>query len=238
MGASCADPDKFSLAHLPYEIQKAIFEAATGPQIFFVEATSTGLIVSDPAYKGLAQTCRLSREIFLKYKPTLCKFKGNKCWADLCHDIFYLHADYQSPPHFVSRHSPQSNPFDRFDRSMMTNIAVDLHYLGQHPRRDATERLWVIFPSMRKLHVFVPKGPPHTEAPIYTPETLALADLADSAVVAPANQDKELWWAVKYNLKRGCFRIESENGSRERNANIVFGHVATTRKMIDHHPRD
>ncbi len=84
---------------------------------------------------------------------------------------------------------------------MMLNVAVDLECLGEHPRRDALIRMWTIFPKMKTLHVFAARDP-YLDKPRWTPEDIVLSELPGLRVLSPPGQDRELWWAVKYQLVR------------------------------------
>ncbi|KXX78702.1 hypothetical protein MMYC01_204593 [Madurella mycetomatis] len=228
-GTTRADNSRPSIADLPYEMQASIFEAAMGPQVFFMEIANEVLTFSRPADKGLALACRLSREIYIKSKK-LCEFGSNFHWVDPEQDIFYLYQDDGMRlvrPSIVNTRLPGG---ERFDASVLQNVAVDLQYLGEHPRRDAAIRIWTIFPSLKTLHVFVPDGPPRTPALDVTPETLVLCELRRIQVVAPPGQDKELWSAVKYQLIKTCSRIlDSENGWNGRTRPEVVGHLTRSR---------
>ena len=91
-----------------------------------------------------------------------------------------------------------------YDRSMMQNIAIDFGCLGEYPRRDVLVRMWTIFPRMTQVHVFIMKDST-VEKPEWTPEGIVLSELPGLYILSPPGQDRELWWAVKYQLVRpGC----------------------------------
>src|SRR5690606_38347063 len=101
-------------------------------------------------------------------------------------------------------------------------------YLGEHPRHDAIVRIWNLFPSLRTLHILAPKGPPHTPPLLATPETLVLSDIPSNQVVAAPHQDRELWLAVRYQVKKVCARIlTTENGWHGRYYPEVVGHLTS-----------
>ncbi len=229
-GTTTADPSRPSIANLPYEIQAAIFEAAIEPQIFFMDITNAMLTFARPADKALGLTCQLSREIYLRAK-TLHRFGPHSHWVDPERDIFYLHKDDPVPraprPNSLETRMPDG---EEFDRRVVQNVAVDLEYLGPHPRHDPIVRIWVVFPHLRSIHIFVPKGPPQTPALRSSPETLVLSDIPSKKIVAAPGYDNELWLAVRYQVKKVCARIlTTENGWQGRHNPDVVGHCTSLR---------
>jgi hypothetical protein len=208
LGTLQADPSQptTSIANLPYEMQVAIFEAAITPQIFFVEIDDSGLVVLPPTQNGMARACRLSREIYTANKEPRM-FGGRRYWVNSEQDMFYLHKDR------VPRYDMDYQPGAHFDgiRDIMHIIAVDLEYLDQHPRREALVRTLTVFRAMKEMCVLVPKGPLRSPTPAWTADNMALERMPDKQVVAAPRQDQELVWAVKYQLKRTCARILSED---------------------------
>jgi hypothetical protein len=229
-GATQADLTRPSIATLPYEIQVAIFEAAMDPQIFFVDITNNHRTFTRPAAKALGLACLLSREVYIKSK-TLHMFGQRYHWVDPDRDIFYLRKDDPVPR--THRPTDQETNLPRaegFDASAVRNVAVDLLYLGDHPRHDPVIRLWTLFPEMRAIHVFVPKGPPQTPVPRATPDTLVLSAIPSNQIVAAPGHDRELWLAVRYQVKKVCARIlDNENGWRGRVHPEVAGHLTSLR---------
>ncbi|KAK3362262.1 hypothetical protein B0T25DRAFT_1656 [Lasiosphaeria hispida] len=231
-GALLAEPSRPSISKLPFEMQTAIFKAASGPQIFFTEITlSGGVEVSRSAFAGLALTCRLARYIFTRYRTLyrLCGVDNHTVWrwVDSAHDIYYVTRDRLQRA-LLSRQPVLVH--ERFTRVMMLNIAADLSFMGEHPRRDAMTRLWNVFPAMRQIHVLVPRGPLRTPVPQWTAETMVLGDLPREQIIAPPGQDPEMWWAVMYQLKRTCGRIlETENGFAGRVTPEICGRTAEMR---------
>ncbi|KAL2142386.1 hypothetical protein VTI28DRAFT_1217 [Corynascus sepedonium] len=229
-GATPADPTRPSIANLPYELQVAIFEAAAERQIFFVDIANDVLSFSGPSGKAVGLACQLSREIYLKGK-VLKKFGSHAHWLDPERDIFYLRRDDPVP----RANRPTDFEYtrlkgDSFDERVVYNVAVDLGYLGEHPRHDAVVRIWNLFPSLRTLHILAPKGPPHTPPLLATPETLILSDIPSNQVVAAPHQDRELWLAVRYQVKKVCARIlTTENGWHGRYYPEVVGHLTSLR---------
>jgi hypothetical protein len=233
-GVIAGDPSRPGLASLPYELQAAVFEATIRPQIFFLQITNDVLTFSRSADRGIGSACRLSREIYIKSK-TLCKFGCNFHWVNPDNDIFYLYKD-DGVRYGVRNPESMTRPpkGDSFEPSLLRNIAVDLQYLGVHPRHEAANRVWSIFPSLKTLHVFVPSGPPQTPALSVTPEALVLSELRGALVVAAPGLDKELWSAVKYQLKRTFDRIlDARNGWNGRVKPDVVGHLTSARPKIE-----
>ncbi|KAK4157875.1 hypothetical protein C8A00DRAFT_29260 [Chaetomidium leptoderma] len=229
-GATQADSTKPSIATLPYEIQVAIFEAAMDPQVFFMDITNDILTFSRPADKALGLACQLSREIYLKSK-TLYEFGDQFHWLDPGRDIFYLSRDDPVPraqrPNYLDIKLPGG---DKFDRRVVQNVALDLQYMGHHPRHDAIVRVWTVFPHIRTIHILVPKGPPQTPALQSTPDTLALSAIPSTQVVALPGHDNELWLAVRYQVKKVSTRIlDTENGWHGRCTLDVVGHFTSLR---------
>ncbi|KAL2166280.1 hypothetical protein VTG60DRAFT_2985 [Thermothelomyces hinnuleus] len=227
-GTTPANLNKPSIANLPYELQVAIFEAAVERQIFFVEISNDVLRFSSPSGRAIGLACQLSREIYLKGK--VLKMFGNKPhWLDPDRDIFYLWKDDPVPR--ANRPTDFESSVlrgDAFDERVVRNVAVDLGYLGEHPRHDAIVRIWNLFPSLRTLHILAPKGPPHTPPLLATPETLVLSDIPSNQVVAAPHQDRELWLAVRYQVKKVCARIlTTENGWHGRYYPEVVGHLTS-----------
>ncbi|KAK4128965.1 hypothetical protein N657DRAFT_652511 [Parathielavia appendiculata] len=231
-GATAAVSEKLTLAALPYELQANIWEAAIEPQIIFMDIVEGRLGITSPADKALARVCSLSREIYTK-KKKLLKLGAHSYWVDPDHDIFYFRGDrVPSTWDAISRPSAPNHGFglptvDGFDRNIIQNVAVDLYYLGSHPREHAIVRLWILFPGIRSLHILVPKGPPGTPVPKLAPETVVLSDIPNLQIVGPPDGDaKELWLAVRYQVKRACNRILStENGWMGRHLPEVVGHL-------------
>ncbi len=229
-GTTRADPHKPSVAALPYEIQVAIFEAAAGPQVLFCDIINDSLAFTPPADLALAQACHLSRAIFLKSK-TLHRFGARAYWINPAADIFYLSRDdpvLRTPrPNVLEARPPDG---EAFDRRVVRHVAVDLAYLGEHPRYDPLVRIWVVFPHLRAIHVLVPRGPPQTPALHSTPASLLLSDIAGTHVVAAPGMDNELWFAVRYQVKKVCARIlTTENGWHGRHNPEVVGHLTGLR---------
>ncbi|KAL2176039.1 uncharacterized protein P884DRAFT_261538 [Thermothelomyces heterothallicus CBS 202.75] len=155
---------------------------------------------------------------------------GNKPhWLDPDRDIFYLCKDDPVPR--ANRPTDFESSVlkgDAFDERVVRNVAVDLGYLGEHPRHDAMVRIWHLFPSLRTLHILAPKGPPHTPPLLATPDTLVLSDIPSNQVVAAPHQDRELWLAVRYQVKKVCARIlTTENGWHGRYYPEVVGHLTS-----------
>lgn len=228
-GTSWDNPNELSLAAFPYELQAAVFKAAVGPQIMFMEIEGDEMKFSDSISKGLALACKLSREYYIRGK-SLQRFGQHMSWIDPSRDIFYLHKDDhifrgQRPA------SPQTVTIPTtgfFNKSAIQNIAVDLQYLGPHPRHEALIRIWTIFPALRSLHVFAPKGEPGTPAVNAQPGTLVLSDMPIRQIVAAPDCANELWLAVRYQIKKVCSRIlETEEGWSDRGVPEVFGHLAS-----------
>jgi hypothetical protein len=227
-GATRADPTKPSIATLPYELQVAIFEAAAGPQVIFMDITDDVLTFARPADQGLAQTCQLARQIYVQSR-TLRRFGDHAHWIDSERDIFYLYRDdpvvHTPRPNSLNTRMPKG---ETFDSQVIQNVAVDLQYLGVHPRFDPVVRIWIIFPHLRTIHIFVPSGPPQTPTLRSTPETLALSIIPGFQVVAAPGMDKELWYAVRYQIKKVCARIlTTENGWHGRSNPDVVGHLTS-----------
>ncbi|KAK4144921.1 uncharacterized protein C8A04DRAFT_36275 [Dichotomopilus funicola] len=228
-GTSWDNPDELSLAVFPYELQAAVFKAAVAPpQIIFTEIKGDEMIFSEPINKGLALACKLSREFYLRCK-TRHRFNRHLTWVDPGRDIFYLHKDNHL---FRSQRpaSPQTVTVPTigfYNKAVVKNIAVDLQYLGPHPRHEALVRLWTIFPALRSVHVLVPKGEPGTPTPITRPDTLVLSDMPIRQIVAAPGCANELWLAVRYQMKKVCGRIlETEEAWSHRQVPDVFGHLA------------
>ena len=229
-GTTRADPSRPSVAALPYEIQVAIFEAAAGPQVLFLDIVHDSLAFAQPADMALALTCQLSREIFLKSK-TRHRFGDRAYWVDPLRDIFYLSGDDPVPrtprPNVLESRVPEG---EAFDRRVVRHVAVDLAYLGEHPRYDPLVRIWVVFPHLRAIHVLVPRGPPQTPALHSTSASLLLSDIAGTHVVAAPGMDNEMWFAVRYQVKKVCTRIlTTENGWHGRHNPDVVGHLTGLR---------
>jgi hypothetical protein len=227
-GTTVADPSKPSIANMPYELQVAIIEAATGPQVIFLDIVNDTVSFAPPANMALAMACRLTRQHYLKGKR-LHRFGHRAYWIDRDFDIFYLSRDDPIPR--VSRPNSQSSrpPSGAiFDPRAVHHVAVDLQYLGPHPHYDPLVRIWSVFPHMKAIHVLVPKGPPQTPALQATPATLALSDIAGAHVVAAPGMDRELWFAVRYQVKKMCARIlAAENGWHGRYNPDVLGHLTS-----------
>ncbi len=90
-GLVALDPTSLSVAHLPYEIQVMIFEAASGLQILFVVLNNDKSMGISPApiQSGLAATCRMARRVYLQDKVRAL----DRYWVDAARDIFYLRDD-------------------------------------------------------------------------------------------------------------------------------------------------
>ncbi|KAL2123089.1 hypothetical protein VTJ04DRAFT_3544 [Mycothermus thermophilus] len=230
-GTCPADPSKPSLADLPYELQAAIFEAAAaGPQVVFVDIANNKLTFTPPADQVLARVCRLSREIYLKDK-VLRRVGDHIFWLDSDRDIFYIRSD-DPVPRVHRAHTVYDMPrlqwHGPFDKKLVRNVGVDLHYLGDFPRHDAIIRIWSVFPYLNAIHVFVPKGPPRTPAPPATPETLVLSRIPCAQVVAAPGRDKEMWLAVRYQVRKVCDRImNGEHSPDPRPIPKVIGHFTS-----------
>ncbi|KAK4105923.1 hypothetical protein N658DRAFT_137755 [Parathielavia hyrcaniae] len=238
-GAKAAVPGKPSLAALPYELQASIWEAAIEAQMIFMDIAKGRLVITSPADKGLARACSLSREIYTRNKE-LHRLGENSYWVDQDHDIFYLRSDDRIPGNWdpITRPSAPTHDIslpavDGIDLDIIHNLAVDLYYLGSHPREHAIVRLWILFPGIRRLHILVPKGPAGTPAPKLTPETVLLSDIPNLQIVgAPDRTGKELWLAVRYQVKRACNRIlTTENGWMGRYLPEVVGHLTDVRAV-------
>jgi hypothetical protein len=230
-GTTRADPTKASIANLPYEIQVAIFDAAMEPQVIFMDILNGALTFTPPADRTIGQACQLSREIYVKGK-TLQQLGKHHVWVDGRRDIFYLRSDDPIPRAHRPAERWESTPplQEPFYLRVVRNIAVDLQYLGEHPRHDAMIRIWSLFPHMRALHVFVPKGPPQTPALRADPEGLVLSDIPIAHIVAAPKLDNELWLAVRYQVKKVCTRILTvENGWQGRHSPEVYGHLTSLR---------
>ena len=85
-GLVAADKTKLSLAHLPYEIQVMIFDAASSFQIIFVLMEDRKMSVTQPLQAGLSSSCRMGRRIYLRNKVPLM----NRYWVNPENDMFYL----------------------------------------------------------------------------------------------------------------------------------------------------
>lgn len=231
-GATPADTTRPSIARLPYEIQVAIFEAAAqAPQIIFMEISAGVMTFSRPAEKALGLVCQLAREVYTKHR-TLHKFGDQFHWVDRENDIFYLRRDDPVP----RAHRPNTQDLvppplgHHFDPRVVENVAVDLQYLGEHPRHDAIVRVWAMFRFLKALHIFVPKGPLQSPVPDSTPDSLAVAPIPPAHVVAPPGHDRELWLAVRYQVKKVCARIlATDNGWFGRVQPDVVGHLTSVR---------
>jgi hypothetical protein len=227
-GAKAADPTKLSLAALPFELQALVLEAAVEPQVIFMDVVENVLKFTPPADAALGLACRLSREVYTKNKA-LHKFGDQTFWLDPDHDIFYLRTDDPVPR--VPRPSPDPRlpAIDGVNLKTIRNVAVDLPYLGSHPHLDSVFRILALFPHLTTLHVLVPKGPPGTLPARSTPETLVLSKMPHTQVVAaPGGHDKELFLAVRYQVRKVCARIlDIENGRRL--LPEVVGHLASLR---------
>lgn len=223
-----ADASKPSIADLPYELQTLIFEAAaTGPQVIFMEIANDVLTFSPPADVALASTCKVSREHYLQSKKRY-RFGAATYWIDPEHDIFYLYKDDPIPRYGRPNTEVRIPRGDEFDPSIIQNVAVDLQYLGHHPRHDAIFRIWSIFPCLKQIHIFVPKAPLQTPALLAKPETLILSVLPPTQVVAAPGHDRELWLAVRYQVKKVCRRVlETDNGWQGRIYPEILGHFTT-----------
>ncbi|KAH6854182.1 hypothetical protein B0I37DRAFT_388294 [Chaetomium sp. MPI-CAGE-AT-0009] len=202
-GTTQADMTKASIATLPYEIQVAIFDAAMEPQVIFMDIVNGSLTFTPPTDKTIGLACQLSREIYCKNK-TLRQLGKHHVWVDSGRDIFYLRSDDPIPrAHRPSERWEAAHPVhEPFYLRVVRNIAVDLQYLGEHPRHDAMVRIWSLFPHMRALHVLVPKGPPQTPALRATPEGLVLSDIPIAHIVAAPKLDNELWLADSERRER------------------------------------
>ncbi|KAL2126023.1 hypothetical protein VTI74DRAFT_1929 [Chaetomium olivicolor] len=226
-GVTQADPSRPGLANLPYELQAAIFEAAAVPQVFFMQIANDTLTFSPPADKGLALACQLSREHFLRHKKRY-RFGDAAYWVDPERDIFYLYKDDPIPRSGRPNTDIRIPGGDAFNPTIIRNVAVDLQYLGHHPRHDAIFRIWSIFPCLKQVHIFVPKAPLQTPALPATPETLVLSELPSTQVVAAPGHDRELWLAVRYQVKKVCGRIlDADNGWHGRTKPEILGHFTT-----------
>jgi hypothetical protein len=227
-GAKAADPTKLSLAALPFELQALVLEAAVEPQVIFMDVVENVLKFTPPADAALGLACRLSREVYTKNKA-LHKFGHQTFWLDPEHDIFYLRTDDPVPR--VPRPSPDPRlpAIDGVNLKTIRNVAVDLPYLGSHPHLDSVFRILALFPHLTTIHVLVPKGPPGTAPARSTPETLVLSKMPHTQVVAaPGGHDKELFLAVRYQVRKVCARIlDIENGRRL--LPEVVGHLASLR---------
>jgi hypothetical protein len=230
-GTCRAEEGKISLADLPYEMQRAIFDAATGPEIIFMRIKDNVVSVSAPIHKGLALACRLSREIYLKSK-VLSRFGSRRYWVDPDRDLFYL--DDGDPIPRAQRPDWHSRPASRlkgdiFDPSVLRHVAVDLEYMGSYPFcHFPLIRIWTLFPKLEAIHIFVPKGPPQTPAVKARPGTLRLEPIPSTLVVAAPRHDKELWLAVRYQVRKVCTRIlETEHGWNGRTVPQVVGHLTS-----------
>ncbi|KAH8891879.1 hypothetical protein GQ53DRAFT_139285 [Thozetella sp. PMI_491] len=222
-GLVAMDPTKLSVAHVPYEIQVMIFEAASDLQILFVAIDDKSIsLASDPIQYGLAATCRMARRVFLRGKVRAL----DRYWVDPARDIFYLRDDLM-PIRFRYRYLQEA--LQKYNRDMMLNVAIDLECLGEHPRRDALIRMWTIFPKMKTLHVFAARDP-YEDKPKWNPEDIVLDELPGLRVLSPPGQDRELWWAVKYQLNKTCIRIlDAEAGWDGRVPPQVQGHLVHNR---------
>ncbi|KAK0733984.1 hypothetical protein B0T26DRAFT_46941 [Lasiosphaeria miniovina] len=243
LGTLQHDHARPSLARLPFEIQSMIFEVASGHQVFFVEADDDGLIFMDPNQKVLAHVCRLSREIYTKGKSMCFDTARIPFWVNPREDIFYLHVD-RTPPTPQQQHFPyitrrrdaqmglQQLSLSRDKRSMIQNVAVDLQYMGEYPRRNAAIRLWSLFPSIKMLHLFVPRGPIQSPAPVWTADNLVLQPISSSQIVAPPGQQREMFYTVMYHIKKTFSLIMlADNGANGlTTAPQVCGHVAYIRE--------
>ncbi|KAL2270247.1 hypothetical protein VTJ83DRAFT_2431 [Remersonia thermophila] len=229
-GTCPADAGKPSLAALPYELQAAIFEAAAaGPQVIFMDIANNQLSFSPPADQVLSRVCRLSREIYLKGKM-LHRFGKHRFWINRYRDIFYLRSDDPVPRLLrpTTQELPPMPEGEAFDRRLIHNVGVDLQYLGHFPRHDAVIRIWSVFPYLTAIHIFVPKGPPRTPALQCAPETLMLSSIPSAQVVAAPGHDKELWLAVRYQIRKVCTRImASDHGWLGRTLPEVVGHFTS-----------
>ncbi|KAK3310721.1 uncharacterized protein B0T15DRAFT_46879 [Chaetomium strumarium] len=228
-GVTTADPTRPSLAGLPYEIQLLIFEAALGIQVFFVEIANNTLTISRSAGKALGLACRLSRAIYTSER-ILCQFGDKVHWVDPEGDIFYLYKDDERPRIPWSRESDVMPELvdNNIDRAVIRNVAVDLQYLGVHPRFLPLIRIWSLFSSLTTIHIFVPKGPVRTKALAATPDTLLLSDMPKNQIVAAPDADLEHWLAVKYQVIRACNRmLDTEAGWHTRSKPDVVGHLTS-----------
>jgi hypothetical protein len=230
-GTTQADTTKASIATLPYELQAAIFDAAMEPQVIFMDIVDGSLTFTPPADRTIGHACQLSREIYCKNKKL--RVLGKDCvWVDSSRDIFYLRSDDPIPrAHRPSERWESTHQLEApFYLRAIRNVAIDLQYLGEHPRHDAMVRIWSLFPHMRALHVLVPKGPPQTPALQTTPEGLVLSEIPIAHIVAAPKHDKELWLAVRYQVKKVCSRILTvENGWQGRHMPEVYGHLTSLR---------
>jgi hypothetical protein len=226
-GAKAADPAKLSLAALPFELQALVLDAAVEPQVIFMDIANNVLKFTPPADAALGLACRLSREVYTKNK-TFHKFRDQSFWLDPEHDIFYLRTDDPVPRVPRPIPDPQMPPVDGLNLRLIRNVAVDLHYLGTHPHLDSVYRILTLFPHVEAIHVLVPKGPPGTPPPKSTPETLALSKMPHTQVVAaPGGHDKELFLAVRYQVRKVSARILDFENSRK--VPEVVGHLASLR---------
>jgi hypothetical protein len=228
-GVIIADPTKPSLARVPYEIQLLIFEAALGTQVFFVEIANNTLTISRSAGKALGLTCRLARAIYTNER-ILCQFGDQVHWVDPKGDIFYVYKDDDRPQIPWAREADAMPDLvdNNIDRRVIRNVAVDLQYLGVHPRFLPLIRIWSIFSSLTTIHIFVPKGPVRTKALEATPDTLLLSDMPKNQIVAAPDADLEHWLAVKYQVIRACTRmLDTEAGWHSRSKPDVVGHLTS-----------
>jgi hypothetical protein len=234
-GTTQDEPGRLSLAMLPYELQVAVFDAAVDTQIIFVGLHSSELFFSKPADVGLALACQLSRARYLKGKK-LCRFVRQCFWVDPERDIFYLFED-KLPFSRLALHAERPSVADirqlvndSYAHQAIKNVALDLQYLGAHPRFDPVVRVWTLFPSLRTIHILVPKGPLHTPRLSSVSENLVLSPIPSTQIVAAPGHDKELWLAVRYQVKKICTRLlETHNGWDGRYDPEVVGHLTSLR---------
>ncbi|KAK3941071.1 hypothetical protein QBC46DRAFT_259469 [Diplogelasinospora grovesii] len=217
-GALPEDASKTSLADLPYEMQVAILEAAAGPpQIVFIEIDEANhKRISRPVHAGLAYACRLSRYLYTQNRAS-SNTEPLGYWLDQDRDIFYMQRDIAFARFCLPSSSVAANR-DQLPEGLsmffgclchaakfMHNIAVDLQFLGSHPRREAMLRLLFQFPLMKELHVLVPRDKDvFPKLAANAAERLQLGRLHDLRVVHPPNCDKEIWCAVRWHLKKAC----------------------------------
>ncbi len=99
------DPTRLSVAHLPYELQVMVFEAASQIQILFVVMNDNSMTLSEPVQFGLAASCRMARRLYIRNKVRVL----DRYWVDPTRDIFYLR-DETTPTRFrVCAYLPYSN---------------------------------------------------------------------------------------------------------------------------------
>ncbi|KAM7199321.1 hypothetical protein V8F33_004569 [Rhypophila sp. PSN 637] len=210
-GATVADPTKRSLGTLPYELQTRIFQAASGPQFFFLNVQNGTLaILSRPAQKGISLACRLAREVYTKDKAFFVI--GNKYyWVDSDNDIFYFQ-DTARPLDYMRwlRRRPHPVPviadeiLENINREFMHNVAFDFDDFG-YPNSEMWLERYVcpLFPNIKEMHVLIPKGHREMPDPKWTPETLVIQDMPKMEVLrSPTTGVREMWYMIEYHLKK------------------------------------